>query len=102
LSRAGGRGIQQFGRDVGAKLGIKGLKTTSWKHEQRVSDTMAIMQMVADLTDYDPKDKESRGVYERVQLRLKATGVDLQELYNQKDKPLKQAEAIYKALAKRE
>jgi len=102
FSRWSGRGIKQLGREVGAKLGIKGLKTKSWKHEKRVNDTIAIMNMVADLADYDPADKESKGIYERVQLRLKAIGVDFRELYTNKDKPLKQAELIYQAMAKRE
>ena len=101
LSRTGGRGIKQAGREIGAKLGMKGLKTKSWKHEKRVSDTIAMMHMVANLADYNPSDKKSRAVYERVQLRLNATGVNLQELHNEKGKPLKQAELLYKAMAKR-
>ncbi len=95
------RWMKQASREVGAWFGKKGLKTKSWKHEARVKDTLAVMDIIANLKDYKP-NKKSRKVYERVQLRLTATGVDLEELYQKKGKPEEQAKLIYQALAKRE
>jgi len=57
---------------------------------------------VADLNKYNPAYPKSREKYERVQLRLEASGVNLKELFSMNGKPLDQAKELYKALAKRE
>ncbi len=93
--------IKQFGREKGWK-GFNKEKTLAAKNEKRKRDTIAIVQMVAGLKGYNPPDEESNGVYERVKLRLEATGVDLQELFGKNGDPVEQAKMLMKAMAKRE
>jgi hypothetical protein len=56
------------------------------------------MSMVAGLTDYDPDDNASKAVYTRAQLRLRASGVDMVELFEKNGTPAEQAKMILETL----
>ena len=93
----GARKVKQFARDKGW-YGTNKEKSTENKQAQNVEATKALMLSVADL---DPESPDFEAQAKRAQLRLKATGVDLTELFAKNGQPDDQAKLIMKALNQR-
>ena len=98
IARVGARKIKQFARDKGW-AGANKDKTSGIKLARRKETIKALLLEVASL---DPNDARFEDNAQRTQLRLKATGVDLMELFEQNGEPAEQAKMIMEALSARQ
>jgi hypothetical protein len=105
------RWIKQQGRDVAARnqaKGEKGIankifnadKSTAAKLADRKKQAVLMLLMVAKLTRLPPSKVKERAA--QVEAYLRASGVDLDDLYALNGKPGDQIQALVKALAQRE
>jgi len=97
MARVGIRKVKQFARDKGW-AGTNQEKTSQKKLDARKKETIRLMTMVASLADYDPADDASKAVFTRAQLRLRASGVDMMELFEKNGEPAEQAKMILESL----
>jgi hypothetical protein len=97
MARVGLRKVKQFARD-NKWAGTNQEKTSGKKKEARKKETIRLMTIVASLADYDPADDASKAVFTRTQLRLRASGVDMMELFEKNGEPAEQAKMILESL----
>ncbi len=74
-------------------------KTTEKKTERRANHAKVLLNMVAELPPYN---KNVRQRYDTVLFYLKATGVDMEDLFAKNGQPAEQAQMLMKAMKQRE
>ncbi|MCI3924672.1 hypothetical protein MO973_31100 [Paenibacillus sp. TRM 82003] len=103
------RMAKQFGRDRAAKSSNRVLntifdksKSSDEKKKKRGNDAKVILQMIADLPDFEPGNDAVAAQYQRVEDFISACGINPRELYRLNGKPIEQRELLMEAMKKRE
>ncbi len=97
IGRIGVRKLKQYARNKGW-FGTNQEKTSEKKLARNKEATKALMLSIAKL---DPKSPDFEAQASRAQLRFKAAGVDMTELFGKNGQPDEQAKLIMKALSAR-
>jgi hypothetical protein len=104
------RTVKQAGRDRAAKptawkltkMVFDGNKSTTAKTAKREKDATLILQMIADLPEFELGNEAIVQQYQRVENFISATGINPKELYRLNGKPQEQRKALMGGMKKRE
>ena len=104
------RTVKQAGRDRAAKptawkltkMVFDGNKSTTAKTAKREKDATLILQMIADLPEFELGDDRIVQQYKRVEDFISASGINPKELYRLNGKPAEQRKLLMGGMKKRE